>query len=142
MRHHIDLIAGDLEDLLQKLGRELAHNNEPVGKLRDLFQHQHLVRIWLAQNRVQRCDHGHFQTAQQMQDMTTGWTAEDAILVLQRYHVNVVEVQEFSGFLIRLHIILSERPSHRGGIVVTFFGIVDRESQQSSSPVLRGNGAA
>src|SRR5437868_12712862 len=93
MRHHIDLIARDLEDLLQKLGRELAHNNEPVGKLRDLFQHQHLVRIWLAQNRVQRGDDGHFQTAQQMQDMTAGWTAEYAILVLQRYHVNVVEVQ-------------------------------------------------
>ena len=99
MRHHIDLIARDLEYLLQELGRELAHDNKPVGKLRDLFQHQHLVRIWLAQNRVQRSDDGHFQTAQQMQDMTAGWTAEDAILVLQRYHVNVVEVQEFSGFL-------------------------------------------
>ena len=37
--------------------------HEPVGELRDLFHHQHLIRIWLAQNRVQRGYHRHFQTA-------------------------------------------------------------------------------
>jgi hypothetical protein len=61
--------------------------------------------------------------------------------VLQAYHVNVVEIQECGAFLIRLHIVLTERPSDPGGIVIAFIGIVDRESQQSSSSVLGGNGA-
>src|SRR5438105_2683668 len=76
-----------------------------------------------------------------MQDMAAGRTAEDSILVLQAYHVDVVEVQECGGFLIRVHIVLGERPSHPVGIIVAFIGVIDRECQQSSGPVLRGNGA-
>ena len=59
--------------------------------------------------------------------MASGWATENSILVLQAYHVDVVEVQEFGGFLIRLHIVLRERPSHSIGIVVSFIGVVDRE---------------
>jgi hypothetical protein len=43
-----------------------------------------------------------------MQDMAPGRPAENSVLVLQAYHVDVVEVQEFGGFLIRLHIVLRE----------------------------------
>src|SRR5579859_1599156 len=75
-----------------------------------------------------------------MQDVASGWTAEDSILVLQAYHVDVVEVQKFSRFLIRLHIILCERPSHPGGIVVALIGVVDRQRQQSGTPVLCRDG--
>src|SRR5271165_621132 len=77
-----------------------------------------------------------------MQDMASGWTAEDSIFVLQAHHVDVVEVQKLSRFLIRLHLVLGERPPHPGGIVVSFFGVIHRERQQSSRPVLCGNGAA
>ena len=59
-----------------------------------------LVGIGLAQNGVQRGHHRHFQAAQQMQDMASGGAAEDSILVLQAHHIDIVEVQEFRGFLI------------------------------------------
>ena len=101
VRNHVDLAAGHLEDFLQELGRELAHDDEAVGKLRDLFHDHQLVGVGLAQDRVQRGHDRHLQAAQQMQDMASGRTAEDSILVLQAHHVDIVEVQEFSGFLIR-----------------------------------------
>src|SRR5580692_13065800 len=63
MRYHVDLAAWHFEDFLQELGRQLAHDNEPVGEIRDLLHDQHLVWIWLAQNGVQRGYHRHFQTA-------------------------------------------------------------------------------
>ena len=132
MRHHVDLAAGHLKDFLQELGRQLAHDDEPVGEVRNLFHYQHLVGIWLAQNCVQRGNRRHFQPAQQMQDMPSSRAAEDSKLVLQAHHVDVVEVQELSGLLIRFHIILCERPSHAIGIVVSFLDVVDRERQQSS----------
>src|SRR5580658_393015 len=77
-----------------------------------------------------------------MQNMASRGSPEDSILVLQAYHVDIVEVQEFGRFLIPSQIILSKRPSHPRGIVVTFFGVVDWECQQSSVPILRGDCAA
>ena len=127
MRHHVDLATRHLEDFLQELGRQLAHDNEAVRQLHDLFHDHRLVGVWFAQNCMQGCHHGHLQGTQQMQNMASGRTTEDSILVLQTHHVDVVEVQEFGGLLIRLHFILRERPSHPGGIIVTFLGVVDRE---------------
>src|ERR1035441_361105 len=77
-----------------------------------------------------------------MQNMASGVAAEDSILVLQAYHIDVVEVQEFSCVLVRLHLVLVERPPHPGGIIVAFLSVVDRERQQSSRSVFCGNGAA
>src|ERR1700687_6460974 len=48
MRHHVDLATRHLEDFLQELGRQLAHANEAVGQLCDLFHDHKLVGIWLA----------------------------------------------------------------------------------------------
>src|SRR5579863_1306533 len=91
---------------------------------------------------MQRCHHGHLQATEQMQNVASGRASEDSILVLQAHHVDIVEVQKVSSFLIGLHVVLGERPSHAWGIVVSFFGVVDRKRQQSSRAVLRGNGAA
>ena len=88
-----------------------------------------LVRIGLAQHCMQRCHHRHLQAAQQVQNMASGRAAEDSVLVLQAHHVDVVEVQEFSGFLIRLHLVLRKRPSHSCRIVVPLFCVVDWERQ-------------
>ena len=44
---------------------------------------------------------GIFRRAQQMQNMASGGTAEDSILVLQAHHVDIVEVQKLSRFFIR-----------------------------------------
>src|ERR1700730_5301562 len=77
-----------------------------------------------------------------MQDMASGRPAEDSVLVLEADQVDIVEVQEFSGFLIRRQVILSQRPSYSCRIVISLFRVVYRQGQQSSRPVLRGNGGA
>src|SRR6266568_2185976 len=41
------------------------------------------------------------RTAARRRSLASGGTAEDSIFVLQAHHVNVVEVQKFSRFLIR-----------------------------------------
>ena len=140
VRNHVNLAARHFVDLLQELRRELAHDDEAIRKLRNLFHDPELVRIGLAQNCVQCCHHRHLQTAQQMQDMTARGTAEDSVLVLQAHHVDILEVQELSGFLIRSNVVLGERPSHPRGIVVPLFRVVDRQCEQSSGPKLGRDG--
>src|ERR1019366_2333750 len=77
-----------------------------------------------------------------MQNMASCRTPEDSILVLQAHHVDIVEVQEFSRFLIRGHVVLGERPSHPRGIVISLFRVVHGQRQQSGGSVLRGYGRA
>ena len=101
-----------------------------------------LVRIRLAKDRVQSGHDRHLQAAQQMQDVAAGRTAEDSILVLQADHVDIVEVQELSGFFIRSQVVLGERPSHPRRIVISLFRVVYRQRQQSSGSVLGGYGRA
>ncbi len=142
VRDHVDLAARHLEDFLQELGRKLAHDNEAVGKLSDLFHDAELVGAGLAQNGVQRGHHRHLQSAQQMQDMASGRAAENSILVLQADHVDIVEVQEFRGLLIRGHVILRQRPSHSCGIVISLFRIVHRQRQQPGRAIFSRDGLA
>jgi hypothetical protein len=97
---------------LQELGRQLTHDNKAVGEFCDLFHDHQLVRVRLAQNRMESCHDGHLEAAQQVQDVAPGWAAEDSILVLQAHHVDVVEIQEVGRFLIRPHVVLGKRPSH------------------------------
>src|SRR5260370_36793658 len=77
-----------------------------------------------------------------MQNVASGCTAKDSILVLQAHHVDLVEVQEFSRFFVRRQVILGERPPHPCGIVISFFGVVYRQCQQSSGAILRRYGLA
>src|SRR5580698_1100977 len=77
-----------------------------------------------------------------MQNMASGRTAKDSILMLQANHVDVIEVQEPSGLLIRRGIVLCQRPSHRRRIVVALFGIVYRQCQQASGSIFRRYGVA
>ena len=106
--NHVDLAAGNFEDFLQELRRELAHHDQPVGKLSNLFHHHQLVWIRLAKDGMQSCHDRHLQTTQKMQDVTSSRSAKDSVLVLQADHVDIVEVQEASGFFIRRDFVLVE----------------------------------
>ncbi len=86
----------------------MTHDNEPVRKFGNLFHDHQLVWIWLAQHGVQRRNHRHLQVAQQIKNMASGGAAEDSIFVLQAHHVDVVEVQEFGGFVVRSYVFLGE----------------------------------
>ena len=65
MRNHIDLSVWNRIYVSQQLRREFAHDDQAIGELRDLFEHNALICIRFAQNRVQRCDQRHLQSAKQ-----------------------------------------------------------------------------
>src|SRR4051794_40575876 len=74
-----------------------------------------------------------------MQDMAASWPSEDSILVLQADHIDIIEVKEFSGGLIRTQVILCQRPPNPRRIVISRFRIVHWQRQQSRTPVLGGD---
>ena len=61
VRNHIDLPARNRIHFAQQLRRQFAHHNHAIGKLRNLFEHHSLVRVRLAQNRMQRGHQRHLQ---------------------------------------------------------------------------------
>src|SRR5437588_13047664 len=74
-----------------------------------------------------------------MQNMAAGWPSEDAVLVLQADHVDIVEIEEFSGGLIRTQVILCQRPPNPRRIGISRFRIVHGQRQQSRAPILGGD---
>ena len=108
MRDHIDFAAGYFEDLLQELGGELAHHDEAIRNLCDLFHHHKLIRIWFPKDGVQSSHDGHLQPAQQLQDVAPRRPAENSIFVLQADHVDIVKVQKLRSLLIRSQVVLGE----------------------------------
>ena len=83
MRNYIYLSAWNRIHFPQQLGRQLAHHNESIGKLCDLFEYGTLTWVRLAQHRVQRGHKRHLQFAQQGQDVATCSAAIDAVFMLQ-----------------------------------------------------------
>src|SRR5580698_9214919 len=77
-----------------------------------------------------------------MQDVASGGTTEDSMLVLQALLVDVLEVEALCRLLVRPHVILGERPAHARWVVVALVCVVDGESQEAGIAILRGNGAA
>ncbi len=100
VRNHIDLSIRNRIHIAQKLRRQFAHDNQAIGEPRDLFQHGALIRVRLAQNRVQRGHHRHLQSAQQGRMWQPARAAVDAIFMLQANKIVAVEVEKIGGPLI------------------------------------------
>src|ERR1700746_125585 len=77
-----------------------------------------------------------------MQNMASGWPAKDSVLMLQADHIDVVEVQEPRGFLVRCDVVLRKRPPYPCRIVISLVGVVYRQGQQSRCSILRRYRAA
>ena len=50
---------------------------------------------------MQGCYEWHLEATKQTQDVTTGEPPEDSVLVLQTYQIEIGEIQELSGVLVR-----------------------------------------
>ena len=64
MRNEIDFFFGNVVNFSKEIFPPLAHHDQSVRQSRQLLQHPTLAGIRLAQHRMQRCHHGHLQTAQ------------------------------------------------------------------------------
>ena len=135
VRDHIDLSAGNRIHFAQQLGRQFAHDNQAIGELCDLFEHDALICVRFAQNRVQRSDQRHFQSAQQGQNVAARGAAVDAVFMLQADKIVAIEVQEIGGPLIGGNILLRQFQAHLLRIIVARIGIVDGNGKQASFSV-------
>ena len=96
----VNLVRRHLEDLLEKVGGVLAHYDETIGKLGEFHHDPMLVRIRVTQHGVKSGHYRHAETLQQLQNVTTGFSAEDTVLVLHAHKVDIGEVEELGSAMI------------------------------------------
>ena len=63
MGNDIYLAPWNRIDIAQKLRRLFTHYHQTIREACNFFHYNSLFRIWIAQNRVERCDHRHLQLA-------------------------------------------------------------------------------
>ena len=81
----------------------------------------------------------HLEATKQTQNVTARRTAEDSVLVLQAYQIEICEIQKVSRLLIRRQIVLLKGESHPRRVCIPRFRIVDRHREQSCRSILRRN---
>ena len=118
MWNHIDLSAGTAYTSRRRPAAQLAHHNQAIGELRDLFKHGALICVRFAQHRVQRSHQRHLQSAQQGKNVTARDPAVDAIFMLQANKIVAIEVEEIGGPLIGGKVLLLQFQAHLFGIFV------------------------
>ncbi len=118
VRDHVDFSRGDRIYLAQQLCRKFAHHYQAIGELSDLFEHDALICVRLAQNRVQRSDQWHFQSAQQNQNVAARGAAVDSVFMLQANQVVAIEVKKIGGPLIGGNVLLRQFQAHLLRIIV------------------------
>src|SRR5208282_1594699 len=72
----------------------------------------------------------HLKAAQEFQDVSARWSAENSIFVLHANQINIAKIEEIRGLAIRSQFILGKLEANPRGIAVTFFRIVDGQGQQ------------
>ena len=135
VRDHIDLSAGNRIHFAQQLRRKFAHDHQAIGELRDLFEHDALICVRFAQNRMQRSDQRHFQPAQQSQNVAARGAAVDAVFMLQADQIVAIEVEKIRSPLIGGNVLLRQLQAHLFRIIVAGIGIVDGDGEQASFSV-------
>src|ERR1035441_2452220 len=88
------ILAGCLVNLLQHLSPPLRHDHEQGRERDQLLHYAPLVGFRLTQNGMKRSNNGHYQFAQECQDMAAGRPSENTEFVLQADDVHVADVEE------------------------------------------------
>ena len=118
-----------LVNLLEHLLCPLSHDHQP-GRARDqLLHHASLLEIRLAQDGMERRDHGRFQFAQQHPQVTSCRPAENPELVLHADQVHVAVVDEVRCAPVGREVLLFYFETDDTGILVAFLHIIYRYSE-------------
>src|SRR4030042_2880945 len=99
-----------------------------------------LLGLGVAQDGWQGRDEGHTQSTQERQDVTASPAAVDAVFMLQRYDVHVVDVQKVGGAVIRVDILLRQFEPNAGRGRVARLRIVDRQGAARGSTAFGRDG--
>ena len=142
MRDEINLRHRRMIDFAQQFPATFGHDHQPRREPDQLAHHAPLLRVRLAQHRVQRGDDGHLQFAQQRQHMTARRPAENAELMLHANHVHVRDVEEIRRAQIRRQVLLRNLKAHLRRIIVATREVIDRHDEALHRRKLRRHRAA
>ena len=142
VRDEVDLVFRRVINVAQKFPAPFAHHHQPGRKADQLAHHAPLLRVRLAQHRVQRGDDGHLQFAQQRQHVTARRPAVNPKLMLHANHVHVRDVQKIRRAQIRRQILLRNLKPHLRRIIVSACDVIDRHDEALHRRKLRRHRAA
>jgi chaperonin GroES len=142
MRDEVDLFGADAVHVAREPRSGRAHDHHPLRERRQLVHHAALESVRLGEDGVQRGDDGHPQFAQQLQDVTPGFSAEDPVLVLDADDVDGVDVQEVRGATVRGDLALGDLEANTRRVGIAPAGIVHREDEALDLGTGRSDGPA
>ena len=142
MRNEVNFGRRRLINFAQELLAPFGHGHQSRRKPDQFAHHAPLLRVRLAQHRVQRGDDGHLQFAQQRQHMTARRPAENAELMLHANHVHVGDVEEIRRAQVGRQVLLHNLEPHFRRIIVAARQVIDRDDQALHGRKLRRHGAA
>jgi len=94
VRNDINLLTGRAKKFPAPILAVFRHRDKPRRQRNQFVHDALLVVVRLLQDRVQRRDEWHFQFAQQRQQITSCFAAENSKFVLKRKDVHVAQVQK------------------------------------------------
>ena len=142
VRDEVNLVFRRMINVAQKFASAFAHHDEARRAADQLAHDSALIRVRLAQDRMQRGDDGHVQFAQQRQHMAARRAAENPELVLHANHVHVRDVQEIRRSQIRRQILPGDFKAHFRRIIITLRKIIDRHDEALQRGKFLRDGAA
>jgi hypothetical protein len=101
-----------------------------------------LVEIRLAKDSMQSCDYRHAKMLQQLQDVISGFAAENSKLMLQADQIDVAGVQVFGGSSVGREVAFADLKSNPAGVRVGGVAVIDRYHRDLGGSVFSGDGVA
>src|SRR5687767_14108892 len=99
----------------KKLAPFLRHDYDLRRNIDDLSHHVALHGRRLREHRVERSDDRHFETGQELEDVASGLTTENPVLMLKASHVEACIVQGLGRTDIVADHVVADLEAHGGG---------------------------
>jgi len=137
MRDEIDFFRGRLVNVEQDAPALFGHNDKTRRETNQLAHNAQLVRVGIAQDRMQGGHDRHVQLVQQREQVAARHAAEDAELVLHAENIDIRDVQEIGRAQIGRQLPFLYLEAHLRGIVVPPLDVIDRHDQALQGRELR-----
>ena len=124
VRDHLDLLWWHVMHGPEELAAFFCHDDDLCRRGNDLAHDVALSRRRCREHRMKRRDDRHGEALQELDDVSTGLTAENPVLMLQGNNVEPRSVQEIGGLRIAIDRLLLDLETHGRRIVIGAAGIV------------------
>src|SRR5260221_11851147 len=128
--------------LFQKAVPLFRNDDEATRKFIKLFHYSALVLGRFAQQRMQSRYHWHIHVAEEGEKMAARHTAVDTEFVLNRNHLDVIDVQEIRRPPVRIQLLFIDFKTNPGRVVIPLRPIIHRAYNRMTFGICHGYGLA